>query len=180
MKIKICMWIVLACLGTIQLHAYTNQAPKDSITVYLFLHESCIISQYYTLPLREMHQEYANEQLQFVGLFPNFSSKPDKIQAFKETYDIPFELKADYFHTKKEAFGATVTPEVVVYNESRGTILYKGRIDDTYARVGQKRRITTTSELKDVLEAIRDNQAIPISQTEAIGCFISKNKLTIN
>ena len=62
---------------------------QDRITVYVFLHESCVISQYYTLPLRELHEEYANENIQFIGLFPNFSSKPNQIETFKEKYQIP-------------------------------------------------------------------------------------------
>ena len=86
-------------------------------------------------------------------------------------------LKTDYYHKKKEKFEATVTPEVVVYNESKGQLIYRGRIDDAYARVGKRKRITTTSELKNVLESIRNNQPIMVSNTRAIGCFIGKNKL---
>lgn len=149
---------------------------QDSITVYIFLHESCVISQYYTLPLREMHEQYGSDKLQFVGLFPNLSSQPAQIEAFRETYQIPFALKPDYFHQKMEAFGAAVTPEVVVYNETKQQILYKGRIDDAYARVGQKKRVVSSSELKDVLEAIQNDQEIKVSATTAVGCFISPNK----
>ncbi len=147
--------------------------PQDSITVYIFLHESCIISQYYTLPLLELHTEYASEKIQFIGLFPNYSSKPEKIEAFKEKYKIPFELKTDYLKVETERFGATITPEVVVYNESNDKILYKGRIDDAYVRVGKRKRVTHTSELKDVLEAIVHNNSIAVSETKAIGCFIN-------
>ena len=173
MKLKKVWLLILSCLFSIQLIAYSIRDIQDSITVYIFLHESCLISQYYTLPLREMHEEYASETLQFVGLFPNNSSLPDSIQAFKESFDIPFELSTDYDHTKKKAFGATITPEVVVYNESQQKILYKGRIDNTYARVGQRRQVTSTSELKDVLEALRTHIPIQVEETQAVGCFIN-------
>lgn len=151
-----------------------SPTSQDKITVYVFLHEACVISQYYTLPLRQMHEEYANENLQFVGLFPNASSQVDKIQAFKESYKIPFALQIDEEQVKTEAFGATITPEVVVYNETQAEIMYQGRIDDAYARVGQRKRVTNTSELKDVLEAIANNQAILVRKTPAVGCFITK------
>ena len=124
-----------------------------------------------------MHKEYANNHIQFIGLFPNLSSKLDKIEAFKKEYAIPFELKTDYYHTLTESFGASVTPEVVVYNESKAKILYKGRIDDSYARVGKRRRVTTGTELNDVLEAIKNNQPILTNNTPAVGCFIEKSKL---
>lgn len=181
MKIKLLLLtLAVCCCSTTLLKANLNKALQDSITVYIFLHDDCIISQNYTLTLKTLHKEFANEHLQFVGLFPDFASKPKNIQAFKAKYNISFLLQQDYYHTKKEAFGATVTPEVVIYNETQAQILYQGRIDDTYARVGQRRKITNTSELKDALEAIRDNQPIEVTKTEPIGCFIRKEKLSIN
>ena len=77
---------------------------------------------------------------------PNLSSKPNQIETFKEKYQIPFELETDYCHKKREEFEATVTPEVIVYNESKEQLIYKGRIDDAYARVGKRKRMTTTIE----------------------------------
>lgn len=151
-----------------------DHAPtQDSITVYVFLHESCRISQYYTLPLIELHDKFANSHTQFVGVFPNTSSKIDKIDAFKLKYKIPFDLKTDYDKVKTEQFGATITPEVIVYNETQQQILYKGRIDDAYARVGQRKQVTSTSELKDALTAISNKLPIKVTETKAIGCFIS-------
>ncbi len=149
---------------------------KDSVTVYVFLHESCLISQYYTLSLRELSEAFSNKNLQFVGLFPNHSSKPEKIEAFKEKYKIPFPLKADYEKIKTAQFGATVTPEVIVFNETQNKILYQGRIDDAYARVGKRKQITSTSELKDALTAISNNRPIEVAQTTPVGCFISMRK----
>lgn len=177
MRLYFSFFLTLSCLSAIHLQTRPLKGPQDQYTVYVFLHEACIISQYYTLPLRELHEEYANDSIEFVGLFPNLSSKPRDIQAFQDTYDIPFELKHDYFHLKKEALGVTVTPEVVVYNETKGRITYRGRIDDAYVRIGQRKRVITTSELKDVLEAITDNQPIEVVETQAVGCFIEQVKL---
>lgn len=153
--------------------AINKVGPQDSVTVYVFLHESCRISQYYTLPLLKLNQAFSNDQLQFIGLFPNVSSQLEQIEAFKEKYKIPFELKTDYDKTKTTAFGATITPEVVVFNETQNKILYKGRIDDAYARVGKRKQVTSTSELKDVLTAIANDLPIEVTETAAIGCYIN-------
>ena len=168
------MWLTLAILGILPLQAFSLAEKSDSITVYIFLHESCVISQYYTLPLRELHQEYKDEHIGFVGVFPNESSTLEGIQAFKGTYQLPFPLEEDPGQIKTQALGATITPEVVVYNESKKVIIYQGRIDDSYARVGQRRRITSTSELRDVLEAIRTGQTLSFLNTPAVGCFIQR------
>lgn len=149
---------------------------QDSITVYVFLHESCLISQYYTLPLRQLNDEFANDKIQFVGIFPNLSSEINKIQAFKDKYKISFDLKTDYDKTRTEQFGATITPEVIIFDEAQNKILYKGRIDDAYARVGKRKQVTSTSELQDALVAISKNLPIEVTETEAVGCYISMQK----
>ncbi|MEL6672075.1 MAG: hypothetical protein AAFR61_07775 [Bacteroidota bacterium] len=169
------LWLVgLSIQPPAPLPADETLKTSDQVTVYVFLHESCVISQYYTLPLRRLHNKYADENLRFIGLFPNASSQPQKMQAFKAAYKLPFDLQTDHDHARKEAFGATVTPEVVVFNESQGKILYQGRIDDSYARVGKRRRVSTTSELADVLHALAKNKPIEVANTQPIGCFISK------
>jgi len=148
----------------------------DNIKVYIFLLEDCVISQYYTLPLRELHEKHASEEIEFIGVFPNRFSKPETIEQFKKDYEIPFELKYDYYQELAKKMGATVTPEVVVYNKVKEEVIYKGRIDNTYFRVGKRRQVTTTSELADVLEALRNNTPPSTESTVAIGCFIKYEK----
>ncbi len=152
---------------------FSNWGPQKEIEVYLFLGEECLISQYYTLPIKQLWQEYADEQVTFIGLFPNPSSSPEKMSAFKEKYQIPFSLAIDIQQEKMKAFDISVTPEVVVYDKRQQQVLYKGRIDNTYFRVGKRRTVTTTAELADVLAAIRMNKAPTIPATPAIGCFIT-------
>ncbi|MEN0006971.1 MAG: hypothetical protein AAF798_22660 [Bacteroidota bacterium] len=152
---------------------FSHSHPKDSTTVYIFMHNDCVITQNYTLLLNQLHETYSNETLQFVGIFPDFSSKPDQIEAFRKKYRIAFDLKTDYYKTLTKKYKATITPEVIVVRHRDEAILYRGRIDNMYYKVGRKRTITTTSELKDALEAIRNNQPITNPVTTAVGCFIN-------
>ena len=155
-----------------------NQTPEpdDKHYVYFFLSEDCVICQSYTLVLNELHDQYAGEDIEFIGVFPNFSSKPNKIEAFRTKYKIPFELKTDYFHSLVDQFQISVTPEVVIYHAAQDGVLYQGRIDNGFFRVGKRRRVTTTSELADALEAIKNKQKIKTTRTEPIGCILSKKK----
>ena len=148
----------------------------DSITVYIFMREDCKICQNYSLKWQAIHKEYASDSLRFIGVFPNFSSKPKKIDAFKKKYQIPFDFVHDYFKTLTLRFGATVTPEVIVFDHKENKILYRGRTDNTYFRVGKRRTVTTSSELKDALEAIKTGKEIEIPETTAVGCFINFQK----
>ncbi len=109
----------------------------------------------------------------FIGIFPNRYSSEENIEKYKNKYGLPFELKRDYYQTITCKMNAQVTPEVVIYNEKEDEILYQGRIDDSYARVGQKRLFTRNHELRDALEAIKNDLPVVIKETEAVGCFIT-------
>jgi hypothetical protein len=64
-----------------------------------------------------------------------------------------------------------VTPEVVVYNVTRDSIYYQGRIDNLFERVGQRRQVVTSHELEAALYCIQHNKPVPIPRTTAVGCF---------
>ena len=88
-----------------------------------------------------------------------------------------YELNMPYFlddgKVKQIYYGAEVAPEVIVYDEKRQEVLYKGRIDNSYADVGIRRRVVTSRDLRIVLQAIVDGEAIPVKQTKAIGCYLN-------
>ena len=146
----------------------------DSIQVYIFLGEECVISQYYTLPLKTLYKEYGDKGIGFTGLFPNLGSNEESRQAFREKYQLPFTLLQDTAQAWMQQFGVRVTPEVVVYVPGSGEVLYQGRIDDTYFRVGRRRPVTRNHELEDALKAIVQGEEIPVNRTDAVGCIITR------
>lgn len=154
--------------------------PKEAVVtpettpliVYIFIHESCRISQYYTLTLKELHQTYGNEHIQFKGVFPNQSTKEADMLAFQEKYNLDFPMVFDKDQALTQQLGATITPEVIVVHSQSQEIIYKGRIDNAYFRVGKRRQITTSHELKEVLEANKVGKLVGAKAQPAIGCFI--------
>ncbi|MEZ4934970.1 MAG: hypothetical protein R2788_22925 [Saprospiraceae bacterium] len=139
----------------------------------MFLGEECIISQQYTVLIKRLYQEYASEDLAFKGLFPNPSSSLEKITQFNEKYELPFELAIDHLQRKMGFFKVKVTPEVVVFDEKKKVVIYQGRLDNTFVRVGKRRTITTTSELEDVLKELKNGRSVPFYKTVAVGCYIT-------
>ena len=147
--------------------------PKpDSITVYLFFRIDCKICEYYTKDLEKLYAQHKGDPINFVAVFPNFMDKPPAIERYCKKFGLPFPTKTDYSKRLTKKFKATVTPEVVVYNEAKETILYQGRIDNTYYRLGRKRSVTTSSELATVLEKHIKGEVIEVAFAQAVGCFI--------
>jgi len=150
----------------------TTTAKSDSFTVYIFLLEDCPISQYYIPKLNELHENYCNDNLTIIGLFPNKLSTKNTIQVFENEYNIQFELKTDRFQKITQKYQATVTPEIIVVNTTKDAVVYQGRIDNTFHALGKRRTVTTTNELEEVLISVQLGKEVKISQTEAIGCLI--------
>ncbi|MFT4661232.1 MAG: peroxiredoxin [Patiriisocius sp.] len=149
-----------------------NNKQKDSITVYIFLLESCRISQFYTLKLKELHKEFGSNNLVFKGVFPNPDTKIITLESFRKKYDLSFDMVIDHNQVITKKLGATVTPEAIVYNEDEEEILYKGRIDDSYFRVGKRKQVSITNELKNVLAAVCSGEQVEVEWQAAIGCII--------
>ncbi len=170
------MFRVLLLFGFVfmlTLQSARGESTSDTITVFIFMGEDCRICHYYAAELSRLNEEYSSDNISFIGLFPNRYSSDEGIEKFKEKYRIPFPLKREYFQTKTKSLGAKITPEVFVYNETKQDIIYHGRIDNSYYRVGRLRRVVTSHELEDVLKEVSEGDYSTHQSEPAIGCFIS-------
>lgn len=149
-----------------------EQTSEPLFTVYIFLSEDCPICRYYVPTLNELHATYASDSISFIGVFPNFSSKPEKISAFVEDYKLAIPTKTDYFKKLSQELGAMKTPEIFIVNDA-SDIIYKGRIDNAFAALGKRRRVVTQHDLHDILSKLQNGHSVSTFETETIGCFIN-------
>ena len=147
------LFLLLSYLGAFGVGA----GPAPRATVYVFLADTCPISQAATLPLRELHTRYASRGIRFVGVFPAGATTPAVLADFTKTYQVPFPLQADAGHRLTRQLHARVTPEAVVLAADGRTVLYQGRLDDAYAGLGQ---------------LVVAGRPVAVPRTEPIGCFI--------
>ena len=145
-------------------------APRA--TVYVFLADTCPISQAATLPLRDLHSQYAGQGIEFVGVFPAAGTTPAALAEFAKAYQVPFSLQTDPGHRLTARLHARVTPEAVVLAADGRTTLYQGRLNDAYAGLGQHRPVTRHHELADALAAVAAGRPVAVPRTEPVGCFI--------
>lgn len=179
LKRVLVIWILLLCFT--KGNAFNSHTPgHDSITVYIFLLEDCVISQNFTPLLNKLSKEYKSKKVGFIGLFPNSFSKDSTIKAFASKYNIEFPLKTDHYQKMTRKLGVTVTPEVAVFDHKKDVLLYRGRINNQYERVGKRRSKPTSSELENVIKAWVEGNPLAFFETKAIGCFININKKLTN
>ncbi len=172
MKLLFYFFIPFMALGNEKI-SESNEMANDDIEVNIFMNEDCKICQFYTLKLKELHKEFASDKIVFRGIFPAKEAENEKLQAFKKAYKMPFEMVNDKEQIITKELKATITPEVIVFNKSKNEIIYRGRIDDSYYKVGRRRNANRTNELFDVLTAITLNKKVETNNQPAIGCYIS-------
>jgi len=169
MKIITTLLLLLAPVAVVA----TKELPIA--TVHAFVKEDCPIARYHTKTLSELHERYAKEGIAFRGYVSTSKATEQSVAAFKAKFVIPFVIKPDASLSKAHQLGAKVTPEVVVVDRD-GKTLYRGRIDNTYPDLGKRRRVTTSHDLRDVLDALAKGEAVQPKSTEAVGCFIPITK----
>ena len=146
--------------------------PPPRASVYVFLADTCPISQHATLALRELHSRYSPQGVGFGGFFPSPATTDGDIVAFAQIYRVPFGLRRDADHQFTRRFRVRITPEVVVVAADNRTVLYQGRIDDGFAGLGKRRSVVQHHELADALAAVVAGRPVAVPRTEAVGCFI--------
>ncbi|QKG53588.1 hypothetical protein [Hymenobacter sp. BRD67] len=164
--------LVLAGLGLVG-SASRPAAPRLPVTVYVFLAESCPISQQATLPLRALYARYAPWGA-VCGRISGAEATPASVAAFARTYTVPFTTQSDPGQVLAQRLGARITPEVVLVAADHHTILYQGRLDDQYAALGQRRTVSQHHELADALADLAAGRAVAVPRTQAVGCYIEK------
>ena len=180
MFLKRVVLFIFLILLSLKGKATTSSPDPDSITVYVFLLEDCVISKNFTPLLNKLALEYKGKKVGFIGLFPNSMSRDSTIKAFAKKYSITFPLKTDHYQQLTRKMGVTITPEVAVFDHKKDVLLYRGRVNNQYERVGKRRSNPSTSELEDVIKAWVSGNPLPYFETKAVGCFINLNKTITN
>lgn len=87
--------------------------------------------------------------------------------AKSEGYDVPYVIDTD--SRLADAFGATRTPEVFLFN-STGKLLYKGAMEDNPVNPSESEHVF----LKDAINKMMVGETPDPSSTKSIGCTIKR------
>jgi hypothetical protein len=120
--------------------------------------------------MRSLASDYSQEEVDFTAYAVGPLLHDSLVQSFRATFRIPFPVILD--DDMHRRLNATVTPEVfVIQNDS---VLYHGRIDDSFVRVGKRRAHVKNRELRNALERILHGEQVEVSHVPAVGCIIEK------
>lgn len=162
MKTRFCIVIALCC-AALRLSA--------QIQVCYFVSPTCPICTFYTLEMREIAADYAPYKVEFTAYAVGPLLTDSMVAEFRREYKIPFEvIRDDSMHRR---LNATVTPEVFVIDHD--TVVYHGRIDESFVRVGKRRAHIKNRELRQALDyLLTSGPPLVENYVPPIGCIIEK------
>jgi peroxiredoxin len=148
-----------------------DYADKYALAV-IFTCNSSPISQTYSQRLIKLFEKYEEDSMAIVGINSNdaiLSPADDfqKMQAAAQKFGLA-EMHFPYLHDEDQAvakkFGATVNPEVFLFNRKR-ELSYKGAIDDSW----ENEAMVTQVYLEDAIEETLDGMEIDFPETKSDG-----------
>jgi len=143
----------------------------QAANVMFFITNDCPIANAMAPEIQAIVNAHQDSPLQFLLVHVD----PDISNAIAGQHAKDFQLRLpivlDHRHDLVRRLGITITPEVAVWSNDDG-LFYRGRINDLFADLGQKRRAPTSHDLRDALQALLTHGKLANQRTQAIGCDI--------
>ncbi len=137
----------------------------------IFVLPDCPIANSYAAEYSRLSTEFSPRGIPVVVVYVDPDLTPAKMDEHARQYLLKSPVLLDSLLTWGNRAGATKTPEAAVFSLD-GNLLYRGRIDDRYVKVGKARAVATSYDLRKALEAILAGKPVAHRFTEAVGCHI--------
>lgn len=139
---------------------------RSKASVFIFVSTQCPIANLYTPRLKELGDGYSTRGVRFFLVDSNVEDSPTALRRYAQERRFPFPVVKDQGTALADRLGAAATPEAVIL-DSRGTVRYRGRIDDN-----QDRSKVIREDVREALDALLTGKPIARPRTIAFGCAI--------
>lgn len=144
------------------------------LRVLCFLGCECPVANLYLQRLGELASQYADQDIEFIGINSNPQDSIDKMVDHAAQHAVAFPMLKDHDGTVARTVGATRTPEVFLV-DADGRVHYQGRVDDQY-RPGVVTDTPGREDLRLAIEQSLSGRPIEVAKTPAAGCLIAKRR----
>lgn len=139
--------------------------------VDLFVGVDCPIANAYAPEINRLHEEFGSKGVRFRLVYPDTTLKVADVKQHREEYALKPPGVLDPDHALVKRAKASVTPEVVIFDRD-GTLRYRGKIDNRFTDLGDKRRVATEHYLEDTIGRLLAGEAVEFREMKAVGCLI--------
>jgi thiol-disulfide isomerase/thioredoxin len=150
------------------LSALAGTSATDHGVVIVMRDSGCPVSQRYSPRLAELERAYGPQGIRFVYVDVTPYSRADAKSDAKK-YGLTGRVVLDTARLLVHALRATSTTEVFVL-DTRGTIRYRGAVDDQYG-ITFHRNVVTKPWLRSALDRVIAGKDVAVPSTDASGCM---------
>lgn len=147
-------------------------AGAGGVRVLVFVSNDCPIANRYAPEIRRIAREYGRLGVGFWVVHPLADETEASIREHTREYGLPGTVVRDPERRLVGLLGIRVTPEVAVV-DGEGRLRYRGRVDDRYPALGQKRAKATRRDLCEALDAVLAGREVAEARTRAVGCVLA-------
>lgn len=151
----------------------SKQKPANSeqFSCYFFFISDCPASRNNLPKIEKLHQQYS-ESVEFIGIVSDPYLDTSKLNNTLSEFNISFHVKSDTNLFIAKQHGASITPEVFLYNSS-GDLIYSGSVDNYYFDLGKHRKQITENYLAQAIASGISGNIVKVKRNEPIGCTIN-------
>jgi peroxiredoxin len=153
-------------------HTLDKYADKDFVVFYV-QGVGCPIARIALPNYREVRDEFAAKNIEFVMFNSNIQDNPQRIAKEAAEFGIDFPIMKDEGQVLAKALGVERTAEVFIVNPRTKEVLYRGPIND---QLGYETQKVSASEhyLKDALNTVIAGGTVDMDEVpDSKGCLVA-------
>lgn len=146
-------------------------AGSPAAVVLVFLTPDCPISNRYVPEINRIAEDYRSRGADLYLVYTDPAFSESEIRSHMASYELAPPALLDFEQVLRARTAAEVTPEAALL-DSRGDVVYLGRIDNRFVDFGRIRQKATRDDLRLALDSVLAGRPVELQRTEAVGCFI--------
>ncbi|MBL8755619.1 MAG: redoxin domain-containing protein [Planctomycetes bacterium] len=146
------------------------RVAPGAVHVLLFVNPECPIANAYAPTLQALANSWRSQPVRLFLVHVDPDVDAARAAAHAAEYGLPGEVRLDPTHDLAHRLGITRTPEAAVCTAAG--LAYRGRIDDQWTALGNRRNTATTHDLERAVAAALGSGTAPTPWPPAVGCLL--------
>ena len=145
-------------------------------TVFFFLSCQCPLSNLYSPRMESLYKVFSHHGVQFFGIYSNYEESGSAEKKDARDHGLTFPVVRDANGSIAKLLHASYTPESVLVDQ-KGSIRYRGRIDNKVAATPQAytlRQKTTSKDLSGAIWDVLEGKQVAHPVLLSFGCAIRR------
>lgn len=169
--------VLISCTEIDRTHTDDSDPPipagtYEELNCYFFFIADCPAVRNNLPKINDLVKTFAPFGLSVTGIVSDPDLDQAKLDETISEFDVQFPVVLDTGLTMAKAYGASVTPQVFLYN-SAGALVYSGAVDNYFYSLGKHRKIVSEPYLNSAISRTLAGVPVRFERTEPIGCKIN-------